>query len=121
MAMPQFGNSTMRLRAGQQLNEHSEYQVSGWVDVKTPWNDALGKPEPAPPHLQEKLDQALQLLQECNAQLSFTIKQKTGGDPQGWPIAGKMNVYTNTPQEKRLPKGLSKSYVAPPATQPWEV
>lgn len=121
MSNPQFGNSTVRLSAGQQLNEHSEYQISGWMDVKTPWNEALGKPEPAPPHLQEKLEQALQLLQECNAQISLQIKQKTGGDPQGWPMAAKMKVYTNTPQEKRLPKGVKPSYIAPPATQPWEV
>lgn len=120
MALPHLSNATIKLKNGQQLNEHSEYQVSGWLDVKTPWNDALGKPEPAPPHLQEKLDQAIQLLQECNAQLSLTVKQKTGGAANGWPVAAKMNMYINS-QEKRLPKGVNPSYIAPPATQPWEV
>lgn len=104
MAQPHLSNAKAKFTKDVFASDGAvpvEYQASAWLRIDNGWDEANRRPIEMTPEQQAKVDEVARLLLASNIQLQMTVKERTGNDPQGWPVALRVNLFPNNPAPRK--------------------
>ena len=106
--MPHFSKSRLKLKAN--LSVDKEYRATGYVNIRTPWNDELRKFEPMTEAQKATCENLYKQLLDAGAEIGVTLAERNEAiDVREFPKVAYIPLFTNKPYDagspgnKRLP------------------
>ena len=119
--MPHFSKSRLKLKAN--LSVDKEYRATGYVNIRTPWNDELRKFEQMTEAQKATCENLYKQLLDAGAEIGVTLAERTEAiDVREFPKVAYIPLFTNKPYDaadRQVTSGYqapAQSYNAPPAT-----
>lgn len=106
--MAHFSRGTQVFK--QPIEQNKEYRITAWINMKTPWNDALGRYEQMSDRQKQDCERLFQEMQKYGVQLSVTISERTDAmDVREFPVAGRTTLYVNNKQQNQAAQQYDQS------------
>lgn len=101
--MPHFSKANHTQQTSVRLTEGKQYRLTGYINMRTPWNDNLKRFEQMSAAQKQTCDELYRQMAAAGAELSITIWERTEAiDVREFPRVLSLNLYTNTPREQPL-------------------
>jgi len=109
--MPHFSKSRLKLKAN--LSVDKEYRATGYVNIRTPWNDELRKFEPMTEAQKATCENLYKQLLDAGAEIGVTLAERTEAiDVREFPKVCYIPLFTNKPFD--ADRQVTSGYQAPP-------
>jgi len=111
--MAHFSRGTQEFKKEIQANK--PYRVTAWINLRTNWNDSLGKYEEMTEQQKADCEKLYDYMREYGAQISVSFHERTGSDNvKDFPLAGRTTVYVNKqkPEQQPSDQAVADKYVA---------
>jgi len=106
--MAHFSRGTQVFK--QPIEQNKEYRITAWINMKTPWNDSLGRYEQMSDRQKQDCERLFQEMQKYGAQLSVTISERTDAiDVREFPVAGRTTLFVNNKQQNQAAQQYDQS------------
>jgi len=110
--MPHFSKSRLKLKAN--LSVDKEYRATGYVNIRTPWNDELRKFEQMTEAQKATCENLYKQLLDAGAEIGVTLAERTEAiDVREFPKVAYIPLFTNKPYDA-ADRQVTSGYQAPP-------
>jgi len=110
--MPHFSKSRLKLKAN--LSVDKEYRATGYVNIRTAWNDELRKFEPMTEAQKATCENLYKQLLDAGAEIGVTLAERTEAiDVREFPKVAYIPLFTNKPYDA-ADRQVTSGYQAPP-------
>ena len=121
--MPHFSKSRLKLKAN--LSVDKEYRATGYVNIRTAWNDELRKFEPMTEAQKATCENLYKQLLDAGAEIGVTLAERNEAiDVREFPKVCYIPLFTNKPYDSdRQASGYQappQDYKAPPSNKDLE-
>ena len=101
------------------LSSDKEYRITAWLNIKTPFNESIGKYEQMSDAQKQACEAVYQHMVREGIELSITLSERTAAqDVREFPKAAFIKLFVNKPYEKPKFDGWNApSDQAPPQEQ----
>ena len=94
--MPHFSKSRLKLKAN--LSVDKEYRATGYLNIRTPWNDELRKFEPMTEAQKALCENLYKQLLDAGAEIGVTLAERNEAiDVREFPKVAYIPLFTNKP------------------------
>lgn len=109
--MPHFSKSRLKLKAN--LSVDKEYRATGYVNIRTAWNDELRKFEQMTEAQKATCENLYKQLLDAGAEIGVTLSERTEAiDVREFPKVAYIPLFTNKPYD--ADRQVTSGYQAPP-------
>ena len=98
--MPHFSKGT---HVFTEVDSKTQYRLTGWINIPTPWNDALKKYEP---RTQEQIDaqrEIYEVMKKHKAGVQVVVSERVDGlEAKDFPVKHRVQLYVNNYDDKNF-------------------
>lgn len=98
--MPHFSKATLRLK--QDLSASKEYRATAYVNIRTPWNDSLGRFEQMSDAQKAVCEDLYLQMVRAGAEIGVSLSERTAAqDVREFPKVAYIPLFTNPPRDQQ--------------------